>query len=1060
MKTIKLSRIATALGMALTLNQVQATTLVMDDTPPPADANFVGKTSLSEVKFTSEFVFNHLLGNLTGDYDGVRYSSKFNDVFYVDVRGVDSVGLPQYKYLQNFYVDGTDSNTDIFKMVAIRNNPTAPDDPTKTPFQFTLRSLNLDNIHLQVADDATISPTVLNAMPELLIYDAINLNSSTLTMGKVTGGGSSVNRLYFLDDHEVNVTGSGNVIEIHPSTWNKTTAGAHSTSLNIADSSDLTITNGTDIFNEFNGNLTLGSSTGSGSTLTIDSSQVVLTSEPSNAKFKPSIIDNATVNITGTFGSSHARLQLTNPTIRNSTITLDNNTFFRSYRRYTGGNSAGVVTFEGDNTINLGDGATFIGQAEGADATSPAGSFSFKNGTTTINGGDIIAPNFQADTWFIDNATVNLSNVVAEQYVITLDINNSTYKGRGVFFNNLSTLNVRDSTISDSVNFGNDSALIWLNTSSTIDPGFSTQSGGSKQYAQGMTFNFDQAIWQGNNTFISNIDPNGTEVVVGVPATKNYSNSLFIKRANVTGFDTLNIELKSVDYSLLASDYATGGAASDGIYDLVLLQDGATTDGDPSITLDGNFPALLTAGQISRADASSPVQVQLAELPAQALGLQPSITPAHQEEIITQIVVEPESGNTVETNVTITPDNIGGATQVVTTTTTKPDGGTQVSTSTSTLQPATGSNNLQNAANLLANSHNNGNTDTMNNLGSITNSELASHFNSIHAEPYSSNMTVALEHTDAVMNSVFSQLRNKAFLPKGDGAIKDDTPTTRQGIWLDAGYIKGDVEGEDDLGNFDYSLSHLTLGFDIADFDNDTLGVYLSAGSYDMDEHDRAVEDFSNDAYHLGLYFNQPDVGQWKLRSLVGYAYGDHSSSRLVQLSNTTSNVTADFNSYSVYAGVMATMNWYSNDWVTLSPDLALNYVYFEQEGFSEKGDPSLSLQLDDSDAQSIITSVGLSATFSSLSQNHAIYPEAYIRYEHDWYASKNNEHEVSAGLVSNPNYKQDFEGQSRGENSIIVGLGLTSDVTSALQINGGIIVTESTHGSESGGTISASYKW
>ena len=1055
MQKLKTLTVTTALGMALTLNQVQAATLVMDDTPPPADAKFVGKTFLWEANRTSDFNLNSLLGNLTGDYDGVRYSRKFNDVFYVDVRGVDSVGLPGYKYLQNFYVEG-DSNTDIFKMVAVRATATAPDDPTINPHQYSLRTLNLDNIHLQVTDNPALG-SIPNAMPELLIYDAINLNSSKLTMGRVTGGGSSVNKLSFLGDHEINVTGAGNVIDIATATWNSGTVGDHSTSLNIADSSDLTIENTTSIFNEFNGNLSMGS----GSTLTIDKSQVVLTSEQPNPKFKPSIIDNATVNISGTFGSSYASLQLTNPTIRNSTITLANNTSFRSYRRFTGGNGAAFVDFEGDNTINIGNGASFIGQAEGAPTTN-SGSFNFKNGTTTINGDSngINTSNFQADTWFIDNATVNLSNVAAETYVTTLNISNSAYKGRGVFFDNLSTLDVTDSSISGSVNFGNNSALIWLNTSSTIDSGFSTQSGGTEQYAQGMTFDFGTAIWQGNNTFISNIDPNGTEVVVGFPDTKTYSNALYIKRANVTGFDTLNIELKSVDYSLLASDYATGGAASDGIYDLVLLQDGATTDADPSITLDGNFPALLTAGLVNRTNASSPVQVQLAELPAQALVLQPSITPAHQEETITQIVVEPESGNTVATNVTITPDNVGGATQVVTTTTTTPDGGTQVSTSTSTLQPATGSNNLQNAANLLANNHYKGNTDTINNLGSITNSELASHFNSIHAEPYSSNMTVALEHTDAVMNSVFSQLRKKFFSPKRDGAIKDDTVTTRQGMWLDAGYIKGDVEGEDNLGNFDYSLSHLTLGFDVAEFNKATLGVYLSAGSYDMDEHDRAVEDFSNDAYHFGVYFNQPDVGQWKLRSLLGYAYGDHSSSRLVQLSDTTSNATADFNSYSVYAGVMATMNWYSNDWVSLSPDLAFNYVYFEQEGFSEKGDPSLSLTLDDSDAQSIITSVGLSATFSSLSRNHAIYPEAYIRYEHDWYARKNNEHKVSAGLVSNPNYKQDFEGQSRGENSIIVGLGLTSDVTSALQINGGITVTESTHGSESGGSISANYKW
>jgi len=634
MQKLKTLTVTTALGMALTLNQVQAATLDMDDRQPqPADASFAGKTYLWEVNRTSDFVLNDLLGNLTGDYDGVRYSSKFNNVFYVDVRNVYSVDLSQYKYLQNFYVDGTDSNTDIFKMVAIRATATASDNPTINPYQYSLRTLNLDNIHLQVTDERALGSTP-NAMPELIIYDAINMNSSRLTMGKVTGGGSSVNKLFFLGEHEINVTGAGNVIEINPATWTKTTVGAHSTSLNIADSSDLTITNGTNIFNEFNGNLSMGS----GSTLTIDKSQVVLTSELSNAKFKPSVIDNATVNISGTFGSSHASLQLTNPTIRNSTITLDNNTFFRSSRRFTGGNSAGVVNFEGDNTITLGDGATFIGQAEGAAPASASGSFYFKNGTTTINGIGVNAPNFQADAWFIDNATVSLSNVAAEQYVTTLDISNSTYKGRGVFFDNLSTLSVRDSSISNTVNFGNDSALIWLNTSSTIDPGFSTQSGGTEQYAQGMTFDFGTAIWQGNNTFVSNIDPNGTEVVVGLPATKTYSNALFIKRANVTGFDTLNIELKSVDYSLLASDYATGGELGDGVYGLVNLENGATTDADPSITLDGNFPALLNVAQVKRSSVNSPVSVQLAELPSQTLALHPSITPSHQATTINQIV--------------------------------------------------------------------------------------------------------------------------------------------------------------------------------------------------------------------------------------------------------------------------------------------------------------------------------------------------------------------------------------------------------------------------------------
>ena len=1049
MQTIKTLILVTALNISLTLSQVQAVTLNMDDRQPqPADANFVGKTFLWEVNRTSDFNLNHLLGNLTGDYDGVRYSSKFNDAFYVDVRGVDSVGLPQYKYLQNFYVEGTDSNTEIFKMVAVRAGISPP--PTDTNrHDYMLRTLNLDNIHLQVTDNPAFVNN--NAMPELLIYDAINLNSSKLTMGRVTDGGNSPSELSFLGDHEINVTGAGNVIDIATATWNNTTVGNHSTSLNIADSSDLTIANGTDIFNEFNGSLSMGS----GSTLTIDKSQVVLTSDPSNPKFKPSVIDNATVNITGTFGGSHASLQLTNPTIKNSTITLANNTSFRSYRRFTGGNTVGIVDFEGDNTINIGNGATFIGQAKGA--TTPSdGTFFFKNGTTTITG-DTNA-NFQASDWFIDNATVNLNNISAETYVAGLTINNSTYKGRGFDFTNLSTLSVTDSTISGSVDFGKNVALVWLNNSSTIDPGFSTQSGGTEQYARGMTFNFAQAFWSGNNTFISNIDPNGTEVVVGFPATKNYSNQLFIKRANVTGFDTLNIVLNSADTALPASDYATGGELGDGVYGLVNLDNGATTDADsPTITLGGNMPALLTATQVKTPSADDQVSVQLAELPVQALVLQPSVTPAHQATTITQTVVQPGSGNTVQTQVTVTPNNNGSATQTLTTTTTTPGGGSSQTTNTSTLQPATGSKNLQNAANLLANSHSNGNGATINNLGALTSNQLASHLNSFHAEPYSSNITVALEQNDTVMNVVLSHASNRSNV---SSAAKNAAAETETRWWKDASYTEGDVDGEKGLGSFEYSLTQLTIGADFFEAsDSGNAGAFFSYGTHSMDEHDSVSQDADSDVYHLGLYLYH-SMDKWEISGLAGYSYGDNESSRQVILANSSATPEANFSSHSFYTGFKAGYNWYENERVRLTPELGLNYIHYQQESFTESGDASLSLIVDKADAQAIIFSAGLDARFAAVNTAKTIFPISFVRFEHDAYANKNNEHDIKAALKSNPDFKTTFVGQGRGENAVLLGLGLASEISSNLQINGGLVYADSSHGNEWSAGVNIGFYW
>ncbi|MEZ9701847.1 autotransporter outer membrane beta-barrel domain-containing protein [Vibrio sp. 10N.261.46.E12] len=981
MEKLKLSPLASALGLALTFNQAQAATLDMDD------SSAVTEDKLYQITKATGIAIELSAQGKSTDYDGVRYFYRNNGFnrFYINIPDVDSSELQAFQAIKNFYVEGNNANTDVFLLTALAESqdPRNPN-PTKDRYEYIFDTLNLDNIHLQVKDQNSSSEFF--GQPDLIIYDAINLNSSRLTFGKER-------QLFWRDDHAINVTGTGNVINVGSGVWDS--PQTFSTSLNIADNSDLRLEDNSVIYNEFNGNLMMGP----GSTLNIDRSQIVLVSAPSNPKFIASTINNATINLSGTFVTTGSSLYLTDPTITDSTINLANNTVFRSFRRdvVTGSKDPGIVTFEGNTTLNLGDRALFTGQAEDAASTDSSGTFYFNNGTTTVNGKE--NSEFKASDWVIDNATVRfLGETQAEEFVNGgLTIEDSTYIGRGFPFNELSDLSLTNSTVSGPVNFGNDKSTIWVGNNFRLDPGLRAVPGSSEQYEGRMAFNFGIVSWTGDNTFVSNIDPKGT-VVDASSGITTYSNELIVDRANIIGFDTLDIELNAAKNALPASDYATGGEASDGVYDLVYLGDGAKTDSDtPSITLGGNMPALLAAKQVKTPSADNQVSVQLSELPAQSLSNHPGVT----------------------------------------------------------------SPNQKGAANLLAASHAQGNTDTQTALSTLTNDEVAPHLDSIHAEPYSSNMTVALEHTDMVMNSVFSQLGRKAFTPNGNKDIKDATPTTRKRMWLDIGNIQGDIEGEDNLGNFDYSLSHLTLGGDIAEFDNSMLGMYFSAGTYDMDEHDSAKVKFSNTAYHLGLYLNQPDIGQWQLRSLLGYAYGDHSSTRQVQLSGSNSNASADYSSHSIYAGIMASTNVYSNDWVALSPSLGLNYVYFKQEGFSEKGgDPSLSLQLDDSDAQAMITSLGLNAIFASISDNYAIYPEAYIRYEHDWYANKNNEHDVSAGLVSNPDYKQDFYGQSRGENAITVGLGLTSDVTSVVQINGGLTATESTHGSEWGASINGSYRW
>ena len=373
--------------------------------------------------------------------------------------------------------------------------------------------------------------------------------------------------------------------------------------------------------------------------------------------------------------------------------------------------------------------------------------------------------------------------------------------------------------------------------------------------------------------------------------------------------------------------------------------------------------------------------------------------------------------------------------------------------------PSVTSRNHRSGVSLLINAVNSGNAATMSALNSLTNRQVESHLDSFHPETYSSYMTISLEHSDMVMNTVLNHAASSGHVSTGRTGEAEEQQTGKH-FWMEASYNEGEVNGDGDLGDFDYNLSSLTVGQDLVASDDRALGIYFSFGTQEMDEHDKAIQDFDGDVYHLGMYLNQANVGGWDLRGVLGYAYGDHSSKRRVSLGNTSETTSADYDSHSTYVGVKGTVTGYQNDWVTLSPELGFNYIYYTQESFKESGDPALSLKVDSADAQAIIASAGLNARFASFSDTMSIYPLAFARYEHDFYANANNEHEIDAALVAHPDYKQTFVGQNRGEHALITGLGLGSNITSALQVNGGFVHSENSHGSEWGAGMNLEYLW
>ncbi|WDE98509.1 autotransporter domain-containing protein [Lentisphaera profundi] len=439
-----------------------------------------------------------------------------------------------------------------------------------------------------------------------------------------------------------------------------------------------------------------------------------------------------------------------------------------------------------------------------------------------------------------------------------------------------------------------------------------------------------------------------------------------------------------------------------------------------------------------------------------SLATHPSVVDRHRPATISSKTPHPSlPGHTITTTTNVTPTSNGGATQTTTTVVTNA-GGSSVSSSTgtSTLAPATGSPNKSSGATLVTTAANNGNTQINNALNSLTNQQVASHFDTIHPEGYSSYMTVGLEASLLALETVNSSTRGNTFRAPVSMASLDDLPPVKgdyqKEFWLDLNYANGSIDEDGELGSIDYSITSFLFGQDLVVDHNSKLGVFSGYSHYKMDEHGISDLNLDTDALYLGVY-GQYTHNDWIFNSTLGYAYGMNESERDSTLGTISGTSEADYDSHSFFIGSSAQTAIYTNQLFTLSPELGLYYVYYYQEEFDESGNSSLDLSLDSADAHSLVNTIGFNIQFADLGDTYAISPLVYFRYEYDWITDNNDDHSIQASLKNSNSGKQSFSGQNRGANHLVSGFSISAQVTDNTELNFGSSYTYSDNGDEYG---------
>ncbi len=385
-----------------------------------------------------------------------------------------------------------------------------------------------------------------------------------------------------------------------------------------------------------------------------------------------------------------------------------------------------------------------------------------------------------------------------------------------------------------------------------------------------------------------------------------------------------------------------------------------------------------------------------------------------------------------------------------------------------------------NQATITAGAFNTGNTDLDNVLSQLAVLTLPEYFaavDTIVAEPYAAFNTVLLEQSDYFADTIFGRAQScnasgigfvaGAADPENQAASSTQTASTcaqasgasGHGLWVDISSVGGNVDSGENLSGYDYTISGLVIGTDRA-FSNDIYaGVAFGIGNAELDDYDFADAQIDGDSYFLGAYANKAQ-GRWGFSGLLGWGKGEYDSTRHIRFATENRQANGSFDGDSLVLAARATYALTEGNFEVV-PEAGITYSKINQDGFTETGADSLNLKVEDADAHSVVTSLGVSVATEYQLGSTKTRPVLSLRYEHDWNAGSDNAHEVDASLAQAPALgSMNMVGRNRGEDGLSLDAGASIEVRQNLRVFAGVGYRWDSHGDEQKFGASATYYW
>lgn len=250
--------------------------------------------------------------------------------------------------------------------------------------------------------------------------------------------------------------------------------------------------------------------------------------------------------------------------------------------------------------------------------------------------------------------------------------------------------------------------------------------------------------------------------------------------------------------------------------------------------------------------------------------------------------------------------------------------------------------------------------------------------------------------------------------------------------WAKGFYMRSDQSTDSDRTGYSANTGGGMVGFDAGILDNMLIGLSFAFTGTQLN-YDGAGGNADIFGYRFGPYLSIEPIERLFIDFSVTYAFSTIDSERVTTTGLTPVTASANYSGHdiSVYANVeydlLPQREWY------VAPLLGLNYIWYQQDAFTESGAGGANLSVDSQQTNSLDLRVGgRVAWMGKINELLFIAPEATLAYRRELLANSNSG--IGARFV---NAGGGFE-IARGpfdENGVEVGLGVTFLIKKQLSI-------------------------